>query len=222
MSVQGPTAAPALAPYEDPTLDTTKFSPSTLLLFCTSRMETLDTSLQQYFAMQQKNNDKMQKASKLMEILGTVPVIDRGAIMEQDAEGKGQTRRNFAASMGTGIAEVYASTDDPQLRAQCAARFKEVTGREIGDFMNPDGRAMPVSAFQLDFDGMPEKVDGAQWQQKIEDVKNTVSGLSKNSELNMIKLQEIVSQRQLAIQITTQMMQALNEGAKQVAANLGR
>jgi hypothetical protein len=38
----------------------------------------------------------------------------------------------------------------------------------------------------------------------------------------MIKLQEIVSQRQLAIQITTQMMQALNEGAKQVAANLGR
>ena len=43
-----------------------------------------------------------------------------------------------------------------------------------------------------------------------------------NSELNMIGLQSVVSQRATAIQLTTGMMNSINDGEKKVAKNIGR
>ena len=51
-------------------------------------------------------------------------------------------------------------------------------------------------------------------------LKTSGENLSKDSEMQMIQLQALVSQRQLAIQLTTQMMQAMNEGAKGVVSNI--
>jgi hypothetical protein len=45
-------------------------------------------------------------------------------------------------------------------------------------------------------------------------------GLTKDSELSMIQLQSVVSQRQLAVQMTTELMSAMNESTKEVAGNI--
>ena len=45
--------------------------------------------------------------------------------------------------------------------------------------------------------------------------------LSRGAELYMIELQSLVSQRQLAVQLTTRLLQMLNEMSKQIIGNLG-
>jgi hypothetical protein len=45
--------------------------------------------------------------------------------------------------------------------------------------------------------------------------------LSRVAELYMIELQSLVSQRQLAVQLTTRLLQMLNEMSKQIIGNLG-
>jgi len=44
---------------------------------------------------------------------------------------------------------------------------------------------------------------------------------SRGAELYMIELQSLVSQRQLAVQLTTRLLQMLNEMSKQIIGNLG-
>jgi len=47
-----------------------------------------------------------------------------------------------------------------------------------------------------------------------------VNELGKNAELNMIQLQSIMSQRQTAIQLTSNLMKALNDSENQVIHNM--
>ena len=57
---------------------------------------------------------------------------------------------------------------------------------------------------------------------QIEAIKNDQSNMTKAGEMNMIQLQSLVSQRQLAVQMTTQLMQTANDTLKQVVGNLGK
>ena len=45
------------------------------------------------------------------------------------------------------------------------------------------------------------------------------SGIGTGAELNMIQLQSLVSQRQLAVQLTQQMMEQMNQTTKDVMKN---
>ena len=63
-------------------------------------------------------------------------------------------------------------------------------------------------------------MDATQWQGFIGGVKSVQDGLTKDSEMSMIQLQSVVSQRQLAIRMTTQLLQTMNESGKQVIGNI--
>ena len=47
-----------------------------------------------------------------------------------------------------------------------------------------------------------------------------VNDIGKNAELNMIQLQSILSQRQTAVQLTSNMMKALNDSESQIVHNI--
>jgi hypothetical protein len=52
---------------------------------------------------------------------------------------------------------------------------------------------------------------------------NNVSGgdLGSGSQMSMLELQSLVSQRQNAVQLATGILKAISEGAKAVVANIG-
>ncbi|MET0593810.1 MAG: hypothetical protein ABW133_13995, partial [Polyangiaceae bacterium] len=56
----------------------------------------------------------------------------------------------------------------------------------------------------------------------INSTKSLQSDLNSNAELDMIHLQSLMSQRQTAIQLTTNILQSLNEQANKIVANIGR
>lgn len=63
-----------------------------------------------------------------------------------------------------------------------------------------------------------------QFEEKAKDwlgfVRTTLQ-LTKDAELDMIQLQTLVSQRQMALQMTTNLIAALGDAMKQIAANMG-
>ena len=67
--------------------------------------------------------------------------------------------------------------------------------------------------------------DGKNAEQIKAAITDTVGGLQKDlnagAELNMINLQSLMSQRQTAIQLTTNLVQSLGDQMNKIAANIG-
>jgi len=54
------------------------------------------------------------------------------------------------------------------------------------------------------------------------DVRSMLDNVNGNAEINMIQLQQVMSQRQTAVQLTTSLLSKLDEGTKSVVSNIGR
>jgi hypothetical protein len=54
------------------------------------------------------------------------------------------------------------------------------------------------------------------------DVRSMLDNVNGNAEINMIQLQQVMSQRQTAVQLTTSLLAKLDEGTKSVVSNIGR
>lgn len=211
--ISGATNAPLL-PL---TVDSRAFGPETLLLFCSARLTTLDETIKHYFDQQQAKNGSMAIINKAATICGRIAVVDPEAMKDDKADHL--AHKQMAACMASDLMELYGQTDNPALRAEIEGRVKDLTGRAIGFFKNADGTPRRAEPGDLDLAQM-KKIEAPQWSQNLENLKSIQSEMSKGAEMNMMQLQSLVSQRQLAIQLTTQMLQTAHEGAKMIAGNI--
>lgn len=62
----------------------------------------------------------------------------------------------------------------------------------------------------------------AQWDAAVDNLQGRLDEVSGNAEMNMIRLQTVMSQRQMAIQLTTGMLQKFDQGLMAPINNLGR
>jgi hypothetical protein len=195
-------------------------SADSLLNYCSSRLETLDTNINQYFAEQQKKNKAMADAAKLVAQVAT---FFDGVSTNAEIQNNKSTFDGHIG-MANGLTAVYANTEDFDVRAKCADAFHAATGKDINQFIK-DGKPVPFKADDLkqslaaNFFG-DKRVSRETWNQRIEDIKSVQGNLSKSCEMNMIQLQSLVSQRQMAVQLTTQLMQTMQESSKQVLGNI--
>lgn len=214
------TSGVQLHQLEDPS-STASLSPELLLLYCTSRLNSLDERINEYFASQQRQKKTMDHASTLSHILGTFGngVADTKGFNAETVNKTGWLQHHARAA--NQLLELYCTTDNPDLKAQAASAFQVITGGKLEDFLQ-DGKPTPINVTDIEQAIASKKLKGAspeQWSARLDDVKNLQSSLSKNSELDMIQLQSLVSQRQLAVQLTTQLLQTLSETAKQIVGN---
>jgi hypothetical protein len=192
-------------------------SPEGLLAYCSARLTSIDTTIKQYFAEQQARNKSMMDASKLLSILNKYSGIGKGDVIAAE-----ENFRKGHVHDANALAKLYRETDDPQLKAQIADAFKAISGREIGAYLDKPYTEGDLHAVIGEGKHFKEEVTSEAWSKRAENVKEVQSGLSKAAEMNMIQLQALVSQRQLAVQLTTQLMQNYNDGLKQIAGNVGR
>jgi hypothetical protein len=54
------------------------------------------------------------------------------------------------------------------------------------------------------------------------DIGSMLDNVNGNAELNMIQLQQVMGQRQTAVQLTTSMLAKLDDGTKSIVTNIGR
>jgi hypothetical protein len=65
-------------------------------------------------------------------------------------------------------------------------------------------------------------IDSTEMQGFTSSLQSCASDLNSSSELQMIQLQSLMSQRQTAIQLTTNLVQSLGDQAQKIAENVGR
>lgn len=185
-----------------------------VLAYCASRLNTLDALIRSRFDEQKKRNTALKEAGDVIARLNNWSSIAKGT--DLDDEGKKAHRENAA-----GFAAMYNHTSDPEVRGKIAEAYRIITGKDLVVERSGAAAAWQLDPNQVALDvGQIQPKDAASWQGFIGSVKSVQDGLTKDSELSMIQLQSVVSQRQLAVQMTTQLMQTMHESSKQVVSNI--
>jgi hypothetical protein len=183
-----------------------------VLTYCSSRLTSLDALIQSRFDEQKRRNETLHQAGALIAQLNSWTFVASGDLSDAALAGH--------KGMGAAIARQANAITDPELRGQAAQAYRIVTGKDL--VFGPNGQVEPA---QLDektvtIDPRGGGAETAAWQGFIGKIKAMQDGLTKDSELSMIQLQSVVSQRQLAVQMTTQLLQTMSESTKQVVSNI--
>jgi hypothetical protein len=187
-----------------------------ILAYCSSRLSILDGMIESRFAEQKKRGQALKDAGELLSIAGRWDGVVAGKDMNAECQGWHQAQAKD-------LMNLYERTQDPAVRGKIAEAFAMATGRQLS--LGADGKA--VSSGGLDSNGRIaldlsniKGISSAVYGGFLTGVKTLQDGISKDSELSMIQMQSIVSQRQLAVQMTTQLMQAKNESVMCVVRNI--
>ena len=191
--------ANAAPPQAAPPPDYPSLSPEGLLIFCQSRLRDMDNKIQAKMADQQK----------LVALQDAVSVI-QSAIKLGDATGgndKGTAYRSAEV-----INSINTKIDQAIRDANAAGKSDLVqTLANVRTILNA---------------GPPGTTDDVVLKEEVKDMSsmldNALSGCRSGAEVSMIELQSLVSKRATQLQLTTGMMNSIDEAPKAIAGNIGR
>lgn len=169
-------------------------SSDTLLFYCASRIHSIDDQTQLQFEKQQSYRAVTQCANSLNEKLTNI------ANHPPDENDKVSTSKQCEEIEAVMDDAIKAAPEGSQLRATLQEkrdRFHKTNVDQCGLLSKDE-----VTAYATEFNDLSKQ-------------------LGSSAELDMINLQSLVSQRQTAIQLVTNMMSSLNESQKAVAAKIG-
>ena len=172
-------------------------TPDALMAYCETRMRGLNEQMDGFFKKQQVGNQNSAKINEALEAMNNNSAGTNAANCKQQNEAmvsKLEDARNLAHATGDFATE---------------AGLQKV----ITDLKGAVGQYEGASDIAIS----GERVKGF-----IDSVKSINGQINANSELNMINLQSVMSQRQTAIQMTTNLVQSLGEQSKMIAANIGK
>jgi hypothetical protein len=166
-------------------------TPDALMTYCATRLRGLDDQMQTQLAGQQQARDASGALNELTNKLSALGKDDKG----------------------DGI-----HADDPGNKAEVARLFKEAIDK------TPPGPARDMlcrehATFTHDLnDNIMSKGDAAQMATRLGTITKE---LNDSAELDMISLQSLMSQRQTAIQMCTNLVAALGESTKTITQKIG-
>lgn len=196
-------------------LPSSSLTPEMLLVYCQSRLGTLDDQIQSLMKEQERNGKRAADMTKLLSAANRPSVTNTAEIGTK----AGTSERE--ASKANELRDVYLNSDDPEVKQAAAEEFRITTGQDIADY--PEGKDVTAAnmeqwanTYQVPGDNETAKA------KRLDTYKNELAELNNGAELKMIELQGLISKRQLAVQLTTQGLQTLNETSKSIVGNIGR
>ena len=189
----------------------------TLLTYCESRMRGIDTQVKEQFLKQKQANES---SAALQSLMGAINACTAGGIQPGGRGAHDLIRAYQAAIMAVG--------GDPALQQRLVAErdaFIKAVGKNGGAELRSEmaqsdywSKPLPDNA-----DGqMVVSMSGDTVKKLADNLKGLQTEVNQGSELGMITLQSLMSQRQMAIQLTTNLVQSLGEMTNKIAANIGR
>lgn len=182
-------------------------TPDALMNYCATRLRGLDEQIQTKFAKQQVANHD---SAILSELQGS---IDFG---KDDLQVSGKANEDGTIKAAAGkLIDAANHVSDPatqQALLKLAAKLVTVDGAPPNASFNPNNSVVLAakSYTATEMNAM---------------ITSPIAGIQKDinsgSELDMINLQALMSQRQTAVSTVTQMVQSLGEQLKQIAGNIG-
>lgn len=192
-------------------------TPDTVMLYCASQLNNLDDGIKQKMAEQQAKREPQNKLGALKDALGSSP-------LPADAMAKKEEIINAMRAAYKSLPEGDPGRDRLNrmfhefLQTACNSNGKTARGDE--NLWNVTDAQAHELANRPDLGGNDASAD------EMRSYSTTVDGIlgdvGKGAELEMINLQAMVSQRQMAVQITTQLIAKLNETQLAVINSVGK
>jgi len=206
-NASAPYALAANAPIATATVDLqiTNISVDSILAYCTARMGNLDEMLKKKMQDQTDQNALAKQWSDLQALMQHCAA--GGIIAGGDQSGNTAVANQLIAQ--------YQSTNDPALKTEIQSIFNKFMPSKPGLDMSTLPKGGTVTA-NPDATIKPEDFASS----VIDEVKTRASSISQGADLAMIDIQSLVSQRQQAMQLSSQMLAAVNEGEKSTIGNI--
>jgi hypothetical protein len=212
-------ASPA-DPYGDASGEVAHMSPDALMAYCQSRLNSIDKQARDVFEQQQNLADEQTLLSNL--VAQFQPFTGNGTTDSSNtpAANQGQCLQ-LEEKIEDTIHQISQIDPNSPALNQLMQLHDTVVASGTGPTTDPsNGRVItyygpPPDGTSDDILGAPE-IGG--YIQKLQGIS---SGINSNSELMMIQLQSLMSQRQTAVQLTTNLVQSLGDQMNKVVENIG-
>jgi len=196
-----------------------QISPDSVMAYCASQLRSLDAGIQERMAKQQQSHD----------IAGALSGIRTSLALDHMAADGNMEKGRVVAAFEEAFAKL--PPNDP-MRGKLNDAFHEFVSTayckgdgNLGNQYNlghmTDAKHAELTAAATN-NGAGNDVSNGELKDlglKIDALSND---LTKGAELEMINLQSMVSQRQMAIQLTTQIISKINDGQMSIVSQVGK
>jgi len=191
-------------------------SPEGLLAYCQSRLQSIDSQIQSGLDSQEQTNSELEQ---LGQVLSSMKALANGSSDSTQIIAAENALGDYINSLKT------SDPNNPELGALTQTYNDMVYSGSGGDPNKLQGGPGFIDEAKYP----PKHTDPrgdmnygeAEGQGFIASVQSAHDDMNSNSELAMISLQSLMSQRQTAIELTTNMMQSLDDQADKIAQNIG-
>jgi len=191
---------------------------ASMLAYCGSQMQQIDSQIQTMFASQQKQNQEQQIINQALQVLqgcadGTL-----------DGNGNSAPSRKQCLAMQHALEQAISQIEDMDPNAACLPQLKQLHDNLMatgtGPKTNGDTHGFYGSG-PTDANPTPDStISGQEMSGFINSLQNIGSGMNSDAQLRMIQIQSLVSQQQTAVELTTNIMQSLDDSMKKVVDNI--
>jgi hypothetical protein len=179
----------------------TSLSPDALMSYCEARLNSLDTQMSNIFTSQQKNATSTQDLNNIADSLSNLQAV---------------TPATNPATATVSKADFEAIVNHYETAIDDAGKGSALGVQLQGDlvtFQNAASSALKSGGGTMSADSVGQ-LSG--------NLKNDTANLNSDSEMTMINLQSLMSQRQTAVQLTTNLVQSLGDQSSDIAKNVGQ
>jgi hypothetical protein len=184
-------------------------TPEAMMAYCQSRLGSLDSQVKEVIAKQNHINDEQQIVGQLLQEF-------QGCALGTNGKQDPAMCSNLETSIENAIDAIKKLDPSSPAIADLEKLHDNVVATGTG----------PTGSHQY-YNGVPDgakpdnQIDGTEIKNFTDALTQTNSTLNSGAEMNMITVQSVMSQRQSAIQLTTNIIQSLGDQYNKIVANIG-
>lgn len=191
---------------------------TSMLAYCGSQLQGIDGEIQKMFADQQKQNEEQQIINQALQVLqgcadGTL-----------DSSGASAPNHDECVAMEQALESAISQIEAIDPKASCLTDLKHIHDNLMATGTGGNDPAVGHGYYfgaPTDKNPTPDcNIKSTEMAQFIQALQNVGSGLNNDAQLRMIQIQSLVSEQQTAVELTTNIMQSLDDANKKVVENI--
>jgi hypothetical protein len=215
----------ALTPLDSPTVSSAdadadvELTPDALMAYCQARLDQIDGQANGIMQEQELSNSE---SSALQTVIQTFQQHSSGVTSDP------ATCTSLETSLG-GLIQQFQNTDpsSPEI-GKLTQIYNNLVYSGTGTTSSSNGGGTHID--YIDKAAYPpdtttpyadNTLGSTEMQTYVSDLQGCGSDLNSGSELQMVQLQSLMSQRQTAIELTTNLVQSLGDQSEKIAENVG-
>jgi hypothetical protein len=198
--------------------DVAGLSPDALMAYCQARLDSIDGQFNQLVADQSKRNGE---ATNLQQVIATFQKY-AGGVDKNDSDKTGKCL-DMETALSNYIAQIKATDPNFPDLGKLEQTFNELLYTGTGPQTDPPLDYIDEGTYPYDSKapGPDSALSSDEAQGFLQSLQGVGSDLNSGAELQMIQIQSLMSQRQTAVELTTNLVQSLGGQSEKIAENIG-